>query len=99
MNQRRNILKLLGVAGVGALVNTEATATTDTPEAAVPNLAQVGMQRQLAIASSLENMAKAIREGTLAATSLDVHSSLKPEAEWMSHTVTVNVEILKDHTS
>lgn len=102
MNQdRRDILKHLGiiVAATG-VVSTEAIAlTTDNfandggfPD--VPLFPQKGSEMQSNIADALEAMVHSIRNRELIAVELDVNSKLGDE--FMSHSVTVRVEMPRD---
>ena len=92
-DDRRNILKLLGLTAVGGTVSTEAIGASSGE--GYPAHAMRSVSLQNSIAESLERLAAAIRRGDVAATSVDVHSSLRMD-EWISHEVKVNVEILKD---
>lgn len=98
MNQnRRNILTMLGLASAGVAVSTDAIAQNMGPPAPALGAPHEGVQEKFA--EAMENMAKAIRSGQLVVTKLSVDSVMDlNNPEWLSHNITMNCEILKDHT-
>jgi hypothetical protein len=100
---RRDILTSLGIIVAGAgVVSTEALAKASEfggedwkkKYPTIPLMAEKGPKLQSAIADALEAMAKSIRNRELIAGTMAVHSELKDD--WLSHTVTVNVEMPRD---
>jgi len=100
--ERRDLLKYLGIAGAATLVNGEAVgkdyAGPSGPD--VPNLVDGGREGQLAIAAQLEKLAAGIRAGDLSAVEMKIGTAVKPnDPHWLTHDVTISVEMLKDHVA
>jgi hypothetical protein len=97
MKHRRDILKVLGLGSAVALVNSEAIAAPEAqyPTLDVPNLVIPSRETQERVAEALENLAREIRAGTVGVSILQIESAIKPDT-WLSHKVTVEVELLKD---
>lgn len=98
MNNRRDILRVLGLgsASTALLASSEAIAgQTQYPEMAVPNLIQPSPEVQERVAQALDNLAQAIRDGTVGVSGMQIQSAISPDT-WLSHKITVEVEIVKD---
>jgi len=96
MNDRRNILKMLGLTAVGGAVSTEAIGASSGEGYPAHAMRSVNLQER--VAASLERLAAAIRRGDVAAMKIDVHSSVTMD-DWLSHEIKVHVEILRDQVS
>lgn len=92
---RRNILATLGLGSVAGLINTEALADTEITSDGCPGLVRCSVEHQNRIADSLENLAKEIRAGRVNAVTLKATSVMERDT-WLSHDVTVKVEIIND---
>jgi hypothetical protein len=98
MQSRRNILTILGLAGVSSStmsIEKLDTLGLETPPHA-PGLMQAGSvagrASQERIAQALENMAAAIRNGEMTADKVEVLSTATT-TEWMHHEVRVHCEV------
>lgn len=95
---RRNILTMMGLASASVAMGTDAIAEDLGPPA--PHLGRPHKGVQDKFAEALENMARAIRNKEMVVTKLSIDSVMDfKDPEWLSHNVTLNCEILKDHTS
>jgi hypothetical protein len=97
LNSRRSVLGLLGLTGAAAVaVNTEVMADPEiVAYPGLPGLHKRGLHAQLAMAEALETLARNIREGKCACTSMDTSSSFKPN-EWIEHEIKIKIEILQE---
>jgi hypothetical protein len=94
MQSRRNILTILGLAGVSSsTMNVERLDTlgADIPRG-VPGLMQSSKDAQEKIAKALENMAAAIRSGEMMADKVEVLSTADIN-NWIHHEVRVHCEV------
>jgi hypothetical protein len=93
------MLALLGISAVATVVNTETLVSSELGNMdGFPNASLRGMERQIKIAEALERLAAGVRSGDLAAIELVTTSSLKAD-EWLQHSVTVRVEMLRDNVA
>lgn len=95
---RRNILTILGLAAASTpVVAAEALDTVNydghTP---APGLMLAGPEGQSKMATALDAMAAAVRNGELTALRLDVNSSVVV-GEWMLHEIKFTCELTRPH--
>jgi hypothetical protein len=100
MQSRRNILTILGLAGVSSsTMNVERLDTLgmDIPRG-VPGLMQPSKDAQEKIARALESMAAAIRSGEMSADKVEVLSTADIN-NWMRHEVRFHCEVALPETA
>ena len=96
---RRNILTVLGLAGVTtpavaieSLDTLHSSSPINIPKG-VGGLMQGGQQTQELIAQTLEHMAEAIRNGRLTATDVEIVSKAGGMKDWMTHEIKFTCEL------
>jgi hypothetical protein len=94
MANRRNILTIIGLAGAStaAVAAEQFDSLSLEPSRVLPGLMRRSRETQERIASALENMARAIRNGELAGIRIEVNSVASFD-EWMTHEVRVQCEL------
>lgn len=95
---RRNVLKLLSIAGAGVAVNTEALGqkVTEDKDYPAPQIASRNASIHEQVMRSLENVLREAKKGHVQFIGVTVNSSLSNEAHFLSHDVTFRMEIVKD---
>jgi hypothetical protein len=92
---RRSILTVLGLGAAG-LVSGEAIASDENMHPAPPIL-RTGRDIQMNVATALENMAREIRAGNLAALEMDISTQLRPgDGHWLEHDIRIRVELIDE---